>query len=128
MYMANKDAITQVTRDHSYVQYLVDIGKMSAKKAKKSNQRNIITRAVGTESTVEADLYTVVRGSSKVPSFILLCSDGLTNLVEPREILSELRGCAGGDGDSLKKAATRFVSLANERGGSDNITVVLLAY
>lgn len=128
MYMANKDAITQVTRDHSYVQYLVDIGKMSAKKAKKSNQRNIITRAVGTESTVEADLYTVARGDSKVPSFILLCSDGLTNLVEPREILSELKSCVGGNGDSLKKAATHFVSLANERGGNDNITVVLLAY
>lgn len=128
MYMANRDAITQVTRDHSYVQYLVDIGKMTPKKAKKSNQRNIITRAVGTESTVEADLYTVNRAVGSKSSFILLCSDGLTNLVEPREILSELRSHAGVTSDALKRSATRFVSLANERGGSDNITVVLLAY
>ena len=128
MYMANRDAITQVTRDHSYVQYLVDIGKMTPKKAKKSNQRNIITRAVGTEKTVEADLYTVNRAEKEKSSYILLCSDGLTNLVEPREILAELKSHGSATSDALKKSATRFVSLANERGGSDNITVVLLAY
>lgn len=128
MYMCNKDAITQVTKDHSYVQYLVDIGKMSPKKAKKSNQRNIITRAVGTEDTVEADLYTITRHPSPTPSFILLCSDGLSNLVEPRELLAGLKTNGGGSTDALKKSADRFVSLANERGGSDNITVVLLAY
>lgn len=126
MYLCNKDAITQVTRDHSYVQYLVDIGKMSPKKAKKSNQRNIITRAVGTESSVEADLYTLVRADRT--TYILLCSDGLSNLVEPREILSELKSHGGTTADSLKKSATRFVTMANDRGGSDNITVVLLVF
>ncbi len=128
MYMCNKDAITQVTKDHSYVQYLVDIGRMSLKKAKKSTQRNIITRAVGTESTVEADLYTLSRKNGDHLSYILLCSDGLTNLVEPKEILSGLRIHGNVTAEALKKAATRFVDLANERGGSDNITVVVLAY
>ena len=128
MYTCNRDAISQVTKDHSYVQYLVDIGKLSPKKAKKSNQRNIITRAVGTEVDVEADLYTLTRTDADKQSFILLCSDGLTNLVEPREILAGLRFHGNVSGDALKKAATRFVSLANERGGSDNITVVILAF
>ena len=117
-----------MTKDHSYVQYLVDIGKLTPKKAKKSNQRNIITRAIGTESDVEADLYTLTRTESDKQSFILLCSDGLTNLVEPREILAGLRIHGNVNADALKKAATRFVSLANERGGSDNITVVILAF
>ncbi len=128
MYTCNKDAISQVTKDHSYVQYLVDIGKLTPKKAKKSNQRNIITRAIGTEIDVEADLYTLTRTESDKQSFILLCSDGLTNLVEPREILAGLRIHGNVNADALKKAATRFVSLANERGGSDNITVVILAF
>ena len=126
MYMCNKESISQVTRDHSYVQYLVDIGKMSPKKAKKSNQRNIITRAVGTESTVEADIYTVARGEKT--TYVLLCSDGLSNLVEPKEIFSELKNHGGTSADTLKKSATRFVTLANDRGGSDNITVVLLVF
>ena len=128
MYTCNKDAISQVTKDHSYVQYLVDIGKLSPKKAKKSNQRNIITRAVGTEADVEADLYTLTRTEGDKQSFILLCSDGLTNLVEPREILAGLKIHGNVGADALKKAATKFVSLANERGGSDNITVVILAF
>jgi len=126
MYLCNKDAITQVTRDHSYVQYLVDIGKMSPKKAKKSNQRNIITRAIGTESSVEADLYTLTRTDRT--TYVLLCSDGLSNLVEPREMLSELKNHGGTTAETLKKSATRFVTLANDRGGSDNITVVLLVF
>lgn len=127
MYHGNDISLEQVTRDHSYVQYLVDIGKMTPKKAKKSSHRNIITRAVGTESSVEADLYTISRFSSEHPAFVLLCSDGLTNMVELREITSVLKTteCSG---ESLKRAAERIVSLANERGGNDNITVVLLAY
>ena len=114
MYHGSYNSIEQVTRDHSYVQYLVDIGRITPKKAKKSSHRNIITRAVGTESSVEADLYT-------------LCSDGLSNMVEMREITAALKNIDR-SGDSLKRAAERIVSLANEHGGTDNITVVLLAY
>ena len=129
MYLCNRETLTQVTKDHSYVQYLVDIGKMTMKKARKSTQRNIITRAVGTESSVEADLYTLTKPDiALLKAHILLCSDGLTNLVEPREILNELKSHSKADDDILKKSAEKFVSLANERGGNDNITVVLLAF
>lgn len=127
MYHGSAASFEQITRDHSYVQYLVDIGKITPKKAKKSSHRNIITRAVGTESSVEADLYTLSRAESEQPFFILLCSDGLTNMVELREISSVLRG-ASRSGDALKRTAEKIVSLANERGGIDNITAVLLAY
>lgn len=127
MYHGTHSSIEQVTRDHSYVQYLVDIGRITPKKAKKSSHRNIITRAVGTESTVEADLYSLNKCSSEHPVFVLLCSDGLSNMVELREIASALKS-SDRSGDALKRAAERVVNLANEHGGNDNITVVLLAY
>lgn len=127
MYHGTHSSIEQVTRDHSYVQYLVDIGRITPKKAKKSSHRNIITRAVGTESSVEADLYTLTKSTSESPVFVLLCSDGLTNMVELREIASALKS-SDRSGDSLKRAAERVVTLANDHGGTDNITVVLLAY
>ena len=128
MYLCSHGAIEQITRDHSYVQYLVDIGRMTPKKAKKSSQRNIITRAVGTEPDVEADLYTISRMADSHPTYVLLCSDGLTNMVEPREIASALKNGDNSSAESLKRAADRVVTLANERGGTDNITVVILAY
>lgn len=127
MYHGTHSSVEQVTRDHSYVQYLVDIGRITPKKAKKSSHRNIITRAVGTESSVEADLYTLTKTTSEHPVFVLLCSDGLSNMVELREIASALKS-SDRSGDALKRAAERVVSLANEHGGNDNITVVLLAY
>jgi len=127
MYHGTHNSIEQVTRDHSYVQYLVDIGRITPKKAKKSSHRNIITRAVGTESTVEADLYTLNKNKSELPVFVLLCSDGLSNMVELREIASALKS-SDRTGDALKRSAERVVHLANEHGGNDNITVVLLAY
>jgi len=127
MYHGTHASVEQVTRDHSYVQYLVDIGRITPKKAKKSSHRNIITRAVGTESSVEADFYTFTKISSEHPVFVLLCSDGLTNMVELREISSALKS-SDRSGDALKRAAERVVTLANEHGGTDNITVVLLAY
>ena len=128
MYLCNHSGIEQITRDHSYVQYLVDIGRMTPRKAKKSNQRNIITRAVGTEPTVEAYLYTMSRTSNGHPTYVLLCSDGLSNMVEAREIASALKNGDKANAEALKKSATRIVSLANERGGTDNITAVILSY
>ncbi len=125
MYISAGDTITQITKDHSYVQYLVDIGRITPTKAKSSHHRNIITRAVGTESSVEADLFTVQHTSE--PSHIILCSDGLTNFVEPTDINSQLKGIDITDGEALKNTADGLVALANERGGSDNITVVLLS-
>ena len=127
MYLASAGSLTQITRDHSYVQYLVDIGKMTPRRAKSSGCKNIITRAVGTESSVEADIYTIERRSDGGTSYILLCTDGLSNMVEPRDISAVLKSMNSDNRDSLSRAAERLTALANERGGVDNITVVLMA-
>lgn len=116
----------QITRDHSYVQYLVDIGRISPKAARRSDKRNIITRAVGTEEIVEADLYTVPRAEGE--AFVLLCTDGLHALTEPKELADSLKHKGRADGELLRRGADKLISLANSRGGSDNITAVILSY
>ena len=124
MYLTGDGTIRQVTHDHSYVQYLVDIGKLTPTEAKNSRNRNIITRAVGTERTVNADVFTTPHADFR-GEYIVLCSDGLTNHVEPEEIGAILTQCKPGDGDSLRLACEELVEKANERGGSDNITAVI---
>ncbi len=131
LYITDSDAIRgetirQVTHDHSYVQYLVDIGKLTPEEAKSSRNRNIITRAVGTERTVNADIFTTPHSSCQ-GEYLVLCSDGLTNHVEPEEISQILQQCRHDDGDSLRLACDALVEKANERGGSDNITAVIAA-
>ena len=116
------DEITQVTHDHSYVQYFIDQGKMTVEEAKKSRNKNLITRAVGIEKTVGADLF-----SHDMPtgSCAVLCSDGLSNLVDPDEI----SGIVGNirSSDDIEKACSELIDEANRRGGNDNITAVLLS-
>lgn len=125
MYHVSGGSAKQITRDHSYVQYLVDIGKISPREARRCDKRNIITRAVGTEDEVEADLYTVPR--TKDGAFILLCSDGLHTLIEPKEIAEALKRKGDVDAELLKKAVDKLIGLANGRGGGDNITAVILS-
>ncbi|MBQ7599179.1 MAG: Stp1/IreP family PP2C-type Ser/Thr phosphatase [Clostridia bacterium] len=122
LYLIDEKGITQVTKDHSYVQYLVDLGKMSSEEAKTSPNKNIITRAVGTEKGTEGDFY-----SFSVPSGskLLLCSDGLSNQVDAGEIFETVRNIT--DGEEAKDACEKLISLANGRGGPDNITAVILS-
>jgi len=124
MYITGAGAIRQITHDHSYVQYLVDSGKMTPDEAKHARNRNIITRAVGTERTVNADIFTT-KHSDHEGEYIVLCSDGLTNHVEPEEIEEILAACTHEDGESLRFACEVLVAKANERGGNDNITAVI---
>ena len=109
--------ITQITNDHSLVQYLLENGTITKEEAQTHPQRNIITRALGTETSVEADTY--ISGFENGDN-ILLCSDGLTNMVSDERIsaivLSE---------DSPEKAVISLIAAANDAGGNDNITVVL---
>ncbi len=126
MYHIENGNVSQVTRDHSYVQYLVDMGKITAKKARKSSQRNIITRAVGTESSVKPDTYQLSHADGE-GRYILLCSDGLSNLVEHRDIAMALKNTKDFSPEYIKKACEKMVSLANDRGGNDNITVVIVS-
>ena len=122
LYAFRKDGFEQISHDHSYVQLLVDMGKLSTEEAKKSKNKNLITRAVGTERKVESDVFVseVTHGDT-----VVLCSDGLSNLIEPEEIAAEVKEAVlSGD---LQSACENLVALANERGGIDNITAVLLS-
>lgn len=116
-YMLNSDTIRQVTRDHSYVQELVSRGEISPEMAKNHPKKNYITRAMGAEDTVKVDITIKPYTGEK----ILLCSDGLTNFVEDEEIKDYINSA-----NSLQEGAERLIKLANERGGRDNITVVVL--
>ena len=107
----------QITRDHSYVQYLIDLGEITEEEAKTNPNKSIITRAVGTESEVEADNYTVDCKNTR----LLLCSDGLSNHVGEDEIFTILSECK-----SAEDAVGILIESANADGGSDNITAIVI--
>lgn len=117
IYCVKDGEITKITRDHSYVQYLIDLGEITEEEAKTNANKSIITRAVGTESQVEADNYTV---DCKDAS-ILLCSDGLTNHVENDELLTIIT-----NGENAENTISTLINTANDNGGSDNITAILI--
>jgi serine/threonine protein phosphatase PrpC len=117
-YLIRDAEIQQITEDHSWVAEQVRIGAMTLEEAQASPFRNIITRSIGTSSTVEADITTHELRENDI---VVLCSDGLTGHVDPSEILSVAME------HSPSVAAMRLVEEANERGGRDNITVVIVA-
>ena len=121
MYIAHGESIEQISHDHSYVQYLVDMGRITAEEARTAQNRNIITRAVGTESSVDADVFVTEIDPAGNTVYALLCSDGLTNHIGEDELAQIL--CA--DTDVSNKADT-LVSRANSYGGTDNITAVVI--
>ncbi len=140
MYLITNGEPMQITHDHSYVQYLVDMGKMTQLEARKSVNRNIITRAVGTDNTVEADIYVTRLGENNITDKIengegprdnqyvaLLCSDGLTNHVTPEEIANAIQDIGKIETSrALGKVAEKLIDMANAAGGADNITAVLM--
>ncbi len=120
LYLIRKDKISQITKDHSLVEMLVENGTITKEEAKNHPQKNIITRAVGTDKTVEADIYEF---SVKKGDTVLLCSDGLVNMVDDEEILSVIKSA-----ETLDAAANTLVSQAEKAGGTDNITVILIRF
>jgi protein phosphatase len=112
-----KNEIIKITKDHSLVQELVDMGSISEKEAEKHPKKNIITRALGTGSNVCVDIFEL---ENKEYDLYLLCSDGLTNELAKEEILQVIM-----EEDDYVKIANKLVYLANEKGGRDNITVLL---
>ena len=192
LYLVQGDAIRQVTHDHSYVQYLVDIGRMTQEEAETSPYKNIITRSIGREKNVFCDTYTVTLRAGAVapdeftdtrevlpsaraanerrarsgvksmrsaqsddeddaekPIYVLLCSDGLTNYVsrdimrgavvgqmsitevdpeneEPETGKAELSGFAPADPTDLRSRVSTLLRSANDGGGGDNITAILI--
>jgi serine/threonine protein phosphatase PrpC len=118
LYRLRDDELERLTVDHSLLQELIDKGFYTAEEAKHSLNRNLVTRAVGIDATVSPDL-----GEEAVlPGDIyLLCSDGLSDEVEDEEIHLTLSKYSG----NLPKAAESLVHMANEKGGNDNISVIL---
>ena len=128
MYLIHSGKISQVTKDHSYVQYLVDQGKMTPEEAKRSVNRNIITKAVGTEAEIEPDVFvTRIKKSGSASEYIgILCSDGLTNHVPPEVLCAESGGALDAVSDrALGHVCEKLIDLANDGGGADNITAVV---
>ena len=118
LYVINQGEIRQITRDHSWVEEMVQRGGMGREEARNHPDKNIITRAIGAESTVQVDFFTV---KMKEGDLILMCTDGLTNMLEDEEIRMILDGAR-----DLVEQAGALVESANERGGRDNISVVLI--
>ena len=117
-YRLRGDELEQVTTDHSLVAELVDSGVLTPEEAERHPQRSAITRAVGTERTIEPDVFELV---AEPGDLFLLCSDGLTDMLSENEIAAVLLEA---DRDP-KAAADALVAAANANGGEDNITVVL---
>jgi serine/threonine protein phosphatase PrpC len=117
-YLLRQGELSQVTVDHSLVQELVDDGRLSPEDAERHPQRSVITSALGIDPEVEFDLFTY---KLQVGDRLLLCSDGLSDVVEPtqiRKVLLRVR--------SAQRAARELVTVANEQGGPDNITVIVV--
>ncbi len=117
-YSIDMDGIHQITKDHSLVQMMVDRGELTPERAKTYPGKNFITRAIGTEPIIVSDLFhlNVARGN-----FILLCSDGLSNMMDDQEILFEVV-----HGVNKQHCCQRLLNIAKNRGAPDNVTSVLI--
>ncbi len=117
-YSACEDNIRQITRDHSLVQELIDKGELSREDAESYPDKNVITRALGIDNHVEIDFYIEKLDSS----CLLLCSDGLYNYCKENEIISILND----EETEFSSVASALVDAANNNGGGDNVTAVLI--
>ncbi|MDO4521520.1 MAG: Stp1/IreP family PP2C-type Ser/Thr phosphatase [Eubacteriales bacterium] len=113
-----KREIHQVTWDHSLVAEMVRCGRMTKEESRNHPKKNMITRAVGVEDHVDIDFFDVKLRSGDI---VLMCSDGLTNMLQDEELSEVVRAA-----DSLQSAGDSLVKKANENGGLDNITVLLV--
>lgn len=117
MYLVN-DEIKQITKDHSLVQEMIDLGGLEKDRARNHPDKNIITRAIGVREYVLVDFFEVHINEG---DRLLLCSDGLTNMLRDEEIHRIIR-----QNEDISKAGEKLVKAANNNGGRDNIAVVLV--
>ena len=119
LYRLRGDELSVVTRDHSLLQEQIDSGLISREDARYSQNRNLVTRALGVDPAVEAEIndYPVLPGD-----IYLLCSDGLNDMVEDEEIQLTLQTLSV----NLELAATQLIEMANDNGGRDNVSVILV--
>ena len=116
-YRINDDGIEQISKDHSLVQMMVDRGELTPEQAKSYPGKNYITRAVGTEAVTEGDIF---HCNLEKGTYLLLCSDGLTNLLDDQEILFEVI-----HGADKQACCQTLVDIAKRRGAPDNVTCVI---
>lgn len=119
LYRLRGETFSAITRDHSLLQEQIDSGMISAEEAKFSQNKNLVTRALGVDPEVETEIhdYPVLPGD-----IYLLCSDGLNDMVEDEEIQLTLQMLSA----NLELAATQLIEMANDNGGRDNVSVILV--
>lgn len=118
LYVIGTDGIRQITRDHSLVEEMVSMGEIDRKEARTHKRKNIITRAIGGDSYVEPEMFCVELMPDDI---IMMCSDGLTNMIEDEDIFKIVK-----QNLPLDKTAETLVDTANSNGGKDNISVILI--
>lgn len=116
-YLIRGNLVQQVSEDHSLVNEQIKAGMITPEEAKHSRYKNIITRSVGFEEEVQVDVMGLIAEPNDA---FVLCSDGLANMLEDREIGEVIRT------SELKEAPRKLIEMANERGGDDNITVIVV--
>lgn len=117
LYIIKNNIIKKVTKDNSYVQELLDEGKISLEEAKNHPNKNLITRALGTASSIQVDIYKLPSDGIK---YILLCTDGLSNETDPFEMYEIISN------NNAKEACHLLVDKAKANGGRDNISLILV--
>jgi protein phosphatase len=119
LYRFREGKLAAVTRDHSLLQEQIDSGMITPQEARRSQNRNLVTRALGVDPDVEPEIreYDTLQGD-----VYLLCSDGLNDMVEDAEIAHTLQALSG----NLELAASQLVQMANDNGGRDNVSVILV--
>lgn len=119
MYRLRGEALEAITRDHSLLQEQIDAGIISVEDARLSKNKNLVTRAVGIDPDVEAEIHV---HDVLVGDIYLLCSDGLNDMVEDEDIQSTLHAFRS----NLPLAASQLIQMANDNGGRDNVSVILV--
>ena len=118
LYIINNHHIEQITRDHSYVEEMVQLGRMKRGSKDYKEKKNIITRAIGVEKTVKIDFFEF---DTDPTDKVLLCSDGLSNMIDDKQIFKLVNKAA-----DIEGAAKALIAAANDNGGRDNISAVLI--
>ena len=119
LYMLRDGKFSQVTRDHSLLQEQIDSGIITAEQAKHAQHKNLVTKALGIDPTVEPE---VKEYATRPGDVYLLCSDGLCDMVDDEDMGMTLQALGG----NLKLAAQQLVQMANDNGGKDNVSVILV--
>ncbi|AMW98378.1 Stp1/IreP family PP2C-type Ser/Thr phosphatase [Rummeliibacillus stabekisii] len=119
VYLISSEEVRLITKDHSYVNILVDNGEISEEEAKSHPKKNYILKSLGTESTIEPDSYQVEMIDD---TYMLICSDGLSNKLTNEEMQTIVTNTS-----TLEEKGDELVQLANDLGGEDNITLILLS-